>query len=137
MEHLIETDGLTRTFGRLEAVKGLDLRVPAGSIFALIGPNGAGKTTTIKLLMNLLRPTRGQARVLGVDSRRLGAAELRRIGYVSENQRLPDWMTIDRLLDYCRPLYPSWDEALAPHAPRAARPDHGGDACGSSRAAPG
>ena len=113
MEHLIETDGLTRTFRRLEAVRGLDLRVPAGSIFALIGPNGAGKTTTIKLLMNLLRPTRGQARVLGVDSRRLGAAEFRRIGYVSENQRLPDWMTIDRLLDYCRPLYPSWDEALA------------------------
>ena len=108
----IETAGLVRTFHRLEAVKGLDLKVPAGSFFALIGPNGAGKTTTLKLLMNLIRPTRGTARVLGVDSRRLGVPELQRIGYVSENQRLPEWMTADQLIDYCRPLYPTWDDAL-------------------------
>jgi ABC-2 type transport system ATP-binding protein len=63
----IETNRLTRRYGRLDAVDGLDLRVPAGSIFALIGPNGAGKTTTIKLLMNLVRPSRGRATVLGVD----------------------------------------------------------------------
>ena len=112
MTHAIETVGLTRRFRRLEAVTGLDLRVPAGSIFALIGPNGAGKTTTIKLLLNLIRPTGGAAHVLGVDARRLGAAELQRIGYVSENQRLPDWMTTDELLAYCRPLYPRWDDQL-------------------------
>jgi ABC-type Mn2+/Zn2+ transport system ATPase subunit len=93
MTAAIETVDLTRRFGRLEAVSGLNLRVPAGSIFALIGPNGAGKTTAIKLLLNLLRPTRGQALVLGTDARRLGPPELARIGYVSENQRLPDWMT--------------------------------------------
>jgi len=108
----IETADLARRFGRLEAVNGLSLRVPAGSIFALIGPNGAGKTTTIKLLMNLLRPTAGSARVLGVDSRRLQPQHLQRIGYVSENQRLPDWMTPGELFDYCRPLYPEWDDAL-------------------------
>ncbi len=112
MSSAIETTGLARTFGRLEAVRGLDLQVPAGSMFALIGPNGAGKTTTLKLLMNLVRPTRGSARILGVDSRRLGVAEFRRIGYVSENQQLPDWMTVDQLLEYCRPLYPTWDEGL-------------------------
>jgi len=72
MSTAIETTGLTRRFGRVDAVNGLDLQVPAGSIFALIGPNGAGKTTTIKLLMNLVRPTHGAARVLGTDSRRLG-----------------------------------------------------------------
>src|SRR5919106_1450856 len=112
MTTAIEMRGLTRTFGRVDAVNGLDLEVPIGSIFALIGPNGAGKTTAIKLLMNLIRPTRGMAYVLGTDSRRLGFRDLQRIGYVSENQRLPDWMSTDELLDYCRPFYPSWDEAI-------------------------
>jgi ABC-2 type transport system ATP-binding protein len=81
-------------------------------VFALIGPNGAGKTTTIKLLMNLVRPSRGRATVLGTDSRRLGVREFQRIGYVSENQKLPEWMTTGELLEYCRPLYPTWDDAL-------------------------
>ncbi len=112
MTNAIEATGLTRTFGRLEAVDGLTLNVPAGSIFALIGPNGAGKTTTIKLLMNLIRPSAGSATVLGTDSRRLGVRDFQRIGYVSENQRLPDWMTPGQLFDYCRPLYPSWDEGF-------------------------
>jgi ABC-2 type transport system ATP-binding protein len=108
----VETVELTRRFGRAEAVSGLHLQVPVGSVFALIGPNGAGKTTTLKLLMNLLRPTRGAATVLGKDSRRLGPAQWERIGYVSENQVLPDWMTPGQLFDYCRPFYPAWDEAL-------------------------
>jgi ABC-2 type transport system ATP-binding protein len=108
----IETVDLVRRFGRTEAVNGISLQIPTGSIFALIGPNGAGKTTTIKLLMNLVRPTRGSARILGTESRRLGPRELQRIGYVSENQRLPDWMTPRQLFDYCRPLYPTWDEDL-------------------------
>ncbi|MGH7997210.1 MAG: ABC transporter ATP-binding protein [Opitutaceae bacterium] len=109
---IIETENLVRRFGRAEAVNGLDLTVPEGSVFALLGPNGAGKTTTIKVLMNLLAPSRGAARILGVDSRRLGPDELRRIGYVSENQRLPLWMTVNDLIGYCRPLYPTWDRAL-------------------------
>ena len=112
MTYALETHGLTRRFGRTEAVKDLTLQVPAGSMFALLGPNGAGKTTTLKLLMNLLRPTRGTADVLGSDTRRLDAAHFQRIGYVSENQRLPDWMTPGQLFDYCRPFYPGWDEEL-------------------------
>ncbi|CAN5798210.1 hypothetical protein BH18ACI5_BH18ACI5_17320 [soil metagenome] len=55
----VETHRLTRTFGTLDAVRGLNLRVPQGSIFALMGPNGAGKTTTIKMLMNLIQSTVG------------------------------------------------------------------------------
>ena len=110
---VIETEGLTRRFRRNDAVNGLTLQVPTGSVFALLGPNGAGKTTTIKLLMNLLRPTRGQARVLGCDTRSLGVGQRQRIGYVSENQKLPGWMPVAQLLAYCRPLYPSWDEAFA------------------------
>jgi ABC-2 type transport system ATP-binding protein len=112
MSHAIETKGLTRRFGRLDAVHGLDMAVPEGSVFALIGPNGAGKTTTIKVLMNLLRPSAGIARVFGVDSRRLGPRELARIGYVSESQQLPDWLSPDGLVDYVRPLYPTWDDDL-------------------------
>jgi ABC-2 type transport system ATP-binding protein len=112
MTTAIETFDLTRRFGRTEAVNGLNLQVPAGSIFALLGPNGAGKTTTLKLLMNLVRATRGRATVLGVDTRRLGPTDFQRIGYVSENQRLPEWMTPGELFDYCRPLYPAWDDAL-------------------------
>jgi len=108
----IEAEGLTRRFGRKLAVSGLSFRVPHGSLFALLGPNGAGKTTAIKLLMNLLEPTRGNVRVLGTDSTRLGPSELAQIGYVSENQRLPGWMTVAELLAYLRPLYPSWNEAF-------------------------
>jgi ABC-2 type transport system ATP-binding protein len=110
--NIIETHTLTRRFGRMEAVHELNLAVPTGSVFALLGPNGAGKTTTLKMLMNLLRPTAGSATVLGVDARRLGEREFAQIGYVSENQQLPLWMTVRQLLDYCRPFYPTWDRAL-------------------------
>lgn len=110
--NIIETTGLSYRYWRTEAVHGLTLAVPAGSVFALLGPNGAGKTTTIKMLMNLLPPTHGEACVLGVDSRRLSPREFAQIGYVSENQKQPDWMTVRQLLDYCRPFYPTWDRAL-------------------------
>lgn len=109
---IIETHQLTRRYGRNEAVHELNLTVPAGCVCALLGPNGAGKTTTLKLLMNLLAPNSGSARVLGVDSRRLGERERAQIGYVSENQQLPLWMSVRQLLDYCRPFYPTWDRAL-------------------------
>ena len=110
--NIIETANLSHRYWRTEAVQNLNLAVPAGSVFALLGPNGAGKTTTIKMLVNLLQPTGGEARVLGVDSRRLGERELAQLGYVSENQQLPLWMTVRQLLDYCRPFYPTWDTAL-------------------------
>ncbi|HVT71655.1 MAG TPA: ABC transporter ATP-binding protein [Lacunisphaera sp.] len=118
--NIVETNGLSHrywsefSFGtwRNEAVHDLTLAVPEGSLFALLGANGAGKTTTIKMLLNLLRPSRGTALVMGVDSRRLGERQLAQIGYVSENQKLPLWMTVRQLLDYCRPFYPTWDRDL-------------------------
>jgi ABC-2 type transport system ATP-binding protein len=113
MQYAIETEHLSRKYGRTEAVHDLTLRVPTGSVFALVGPNGAGKTTTIKVLMNLLEPSGGKATVLGTDSRRMSPPLLARIGYVSENQELPDWLTVQGLLDYCAPFYPTWDLAYA------------------------
>ena len=110
--NIIETQGLTRRYGRQEAVHALDLVIPPGGVTALLGANGAGKSTTIKLLMNLLAPTAGQARVLGVDSRKLGPAQFRRIGYVAESQELPLWMTVGGFLNHCRPFYPKWDRDL-------------------------
>ena len=110
--NIIETSNLSHRYWRTEAVQNLNLAVPTGSVFAFLGPNGAGKTTTIKMLVNLLQPTAGEARVLGVDSRRLGERELAQVGYVSENQQLPLWMTVRQLLDYCRPFYPTWDAVL-------------------------
>jgi len=110
--NIIETQGLTRRFGLAEAVARLDVAVPQGSVCALLGPNGAGKSTTLKLLLNLLQPTAGSARVLGVDSRKLGPKELARIGYVAESQKLPTWMTVRQWADYLPAVYPQWDAAL-------------------------
>jgi len=112
MNNVIETQGLTRRFGKTEAVDQLTFAVPEGSIYAFLGPNGAGKTTTIKMLLNILQPTSGSARILGVDSARIGPREFAGIGYVSENQKLPEWMTVSQLIDYCRPMYPAWDPAF-------------------------
>jgi ABC-2 type transport system ATP-binding protein len=113
MSSPIATHDLSKAFRHTEAVRELTLAVPEGSIYALIGPNGAGKTTTIKLLMNILRASAGSAEVLGVDSRRLSPREFARIGYVSENQEMPLWMTVEQLLAYLKPFYPTWDDALA------------------------
>ena len=110
---MIRTQNLTRRYFRSEALRDLTLEVPAGSVFALVGPNGAGKSTAIRIVMNLTRPTSGRAEVLGVDSRRLGPAQLAQIGYVSENQKLPEWMRVSAFLDYLKPFYPAWDSELA------------------------
>lgn len=110
--HIIESTALCRTFGRAEAVRDLDLAIPAGSVTALLGPNGAGKSTTIRLLLGLLSPSAGSSRLLGVDSRRLGPREFARIGHVAEATELPLWMTVGGFLDFCRPLYPTWDRDL-------------------------
>ncbi len=111
-DNAITTHALTRRFGSKTAVSELDLAVPTGSIFAFLGPNGAGKTTTIKLLMNILHPTAGEGTLLGCPITRLTPAIMATIGYVSENQKMPDWMTVSGLLDYCKPWYPTWDDAF-------------------------
>ncbi len=113
MSDVIRVVDLQKQFGKVHAIDGLSFTVPDGSVFGMIGPNGAGKTTTIKLLMNFLKPTAGCAEVLGMDSRKLGPADLTQIGYVSENQEMPEWMTIGYLLAYLKPFYPKWDDARA------------------------
>jgi len=112
MNNVICTENLVKKFRRVEALRGLDLAVPEGAVYALVGPNGAGKTTFIKILMNIFGATRGRAEVLGVESTRLRERHFASIGYVSENQELPEWMRLDSFLAYLRPFYPAWDRKL-------------------------
>lgn len=112
MSNIIQTHELSKRFRRTDALRGLNFEVPQGSILALVGPNGAGKTTAIKLLMNIHRASAGSAEVLGVDSRTLGPAQFAQIGYVSENQEMPEWMSVGYFLDYWKPFYPTWDRDL-------------------------
>jgi ABC-2 type transport system ATP-binding protein len=112
MNSAIRTEHLEKKFLRVEALRDLNLDVPTGAIYALVGPNGAGKTTTIKILMNIFPATGGRAEVLGTDSTKLAGRAFTSIGYVSENQHLPDWMRVDAFFAYLRPFYPSWDRDL-------------------------
>ncbi|MCR2809516.1 MULTISPECIES: ABC transporter ATP-binding protein [unclassified Microbacterium] len=96
----IETSGLHKRYGTRTAVQSLDLTIPAGSVFGLIGPNGAGKTTTLRMLLDIIRPTAGIARVLGSDPRRGGPALRRRIGFVPGDLRLEGRVTGRRLLEF-------------------------------------
>jgi ABC-2 type transport system ATP-binding protein len=113
MNAAIHSQGLTKRFRHTLALDGLNLEVPEGGIYALVGPNGAGKTTAIKVLMNIHSPSAGSSQVLGTDSRHLAPRDFARIGYVSENQEMPEWMTVEYFLKFLAPFYPTWDEALA------------------------
>ena len=114
MSDVIRTVDLEKRFGGTVVLDRLNLAVSEGSVYGLLGPNGCGKSTTIKILMNILEPSAGRAEIFGNDSRRISPRrDLTRIGYVSENQELPEWMTVEYLMEYLKPFYPSWDEARA------------------------
>ena len=97
---VVETVGLAKSFGVVHAVRGVDLSVPAHSIFGFLGPNGAGKTTTIKMLVGLLHPTAGTARVLGLDAAAQSLALRRRIGFLPQQPVFYDDMTARQTLRY-------------------------------------
>ena len=112
MNSVIQTEGLARRFGKTLALDGVNLDVSQGAVYALVGENGAGKTTLIKLLTNLIEPSAGTARIMGIDSSKVRGRVFNRIGYVSENQQMPDWMTVGAMLRYYRVFYPTWDISL-------------------------
>ena len=97
---VISTEGLSKSFGEIHALKSLDLRVPQKSIFAFLGPNGAGKTTTIKLLLGLLKPTSGGGKILGMDILRDSVDIRARIGYLPQDARFYEHMTARQTLEY-------------------------------------
>ena len=81
-ESVIAARGLRKSYGRTDALRGLDLTVQEGEVFGFLGPNGAGKTTTIRILLDLIRPSGGSAQVVGLDPRRDGVAVRSRVGYL-------------------------------------------------------
>src|SRR5262245_46626710 len=99
-DHVIEVNGLSRRFGSNVALDELSLRAPRGAVFGLVGANGAGKTTLIRHLLGLLRAQSGTVRVLGRDPVADPVGVLSRIGFLSEENDLPGWMTVAELMRY-------------------------------------
>ncbi len=114
-ENIIEVNELTCSYGKNEAVKNLSFTVPKGTIYAFLGANGAGKTTTIKTIVNILKPKGGTSSIFGIPSNQIGEKELQRIGYVSETQHMPGGLKIRQLINYCKALYPTWDDDYCAH----------------------
>jgi len=113
-EIMIGLRGLTKSYAEKQALRGLDLRVPRGSISGFLGRNGAGKTTTLKLLLGMLRPDAGEIRLFGetVDSEAASIAARRCIGFVSEDKELYPFMTVGQTIRFTRPFFPTWRRDL-------------------------
>lgn len=99
-ELAVQTAGLSKSFGKIQAVTGLDLAVPRGEMFSLVGPDGAGKTTTIRMLCGLLPPTSGKARVLGYDLAGQSDKIKRSIGYLPQKFSLYGDLTIEENIEF-------------------------------------
>ena len=110
-ELAIDTKDLTRTYGNIHAVGGINLTVPQGAIYGFLGRNGAGKTTTIKMLLGLTRPTAGMARVLGMDVSAERVSILQRTAFVSEKKNLYPSLTPAELVRFSRGFYPAWSDS--------------------------
>src|SRR5260370_577149 len=104
-EMAIQTQKLTRRFGDLTAVDGIDLQVTAGQFFGFLGPNGAGKSTTIKILTGLLAPTSGSMRLWGVDFAEKPVEVKRQIGFVREGMGLFERLTGSEYLKFVGRMY--------------------------------
>jgi ABC-2 type transport system ATP-binding protein len=107
---VIETRGLTKTYGRVAALKALDLSVSGGSIFGFLGPNGAGKSTAIKLLLGLARPTSGSASVFGNDIVSENFQIRKRVGYLAQSPRYYGHMTARETLRFVTRFFYSGPE---------------------------
>src|SRR3989442_3065580 len=112
-ESVVHVSELTRRFGATTALDAVSVSLPRGAVYGLVGANGAGKTTLIKHLLGLLRAQSGSVRVFGLDPVADPVGVLCRIGYLSEENDLPDWIRVDELVRYSRAFYPTWDDPYA------------------------
>ena len=107
---IIETADLRKNYDGVEALRGLTVQVPTGSIYGFLGRNGAGKTTTIKILLGLAMATSGTARVFGLDANTQSSsvAIRRRTAFVSDEKDLYDYMTVGEMIRFTSSFYPKW-----------------------------
>jgi ABC-2 type transport system ATP-binding protein len=114
MEHtVVDVNDLSRSFGNKTALDGVSFSATAGKVHGLVGSNGAGKTTLLRHLLGLLRAETGSVRVFGLDPVRDSVGVLSRVGYLSEERELPEWMSVDELMRYTQAFHPAWDEQYA------------------------
>lgn len=112
-DNVVQVRGLSRRFGTTVALDQVSLDVQPGVVYGLVGANGQGKTTLIKHLLGLLRAKQGEVRVFGLDPVKHPVDVLQRVGYLSEDRDLPEWMRIGELLRYTAAYHPGWDDAYA------------------------
>jgi ABC-2 type transport system ATP-binding protein len=109
---VIDGKGVSRSFGSISAVDGIDFKVEAGSVLGLIGPNGAGKTTLLRALLGLTAYT-GDIDILGYSPRRQRATLMEQVCFIADTAVLPGWMRVKQLLDYVDGTHPQFDRTLA------------------------
>ncbi len=112
-EEIVSVTDLSRRFGGTVALDRVTLSIARGTVFGLVGENGAGKTTLIRHLLGLQRARAGSVRVFGLDPVSEPVGVLGRIGYLSEERDLPNWMRVGELMSYTRAFYPRWDDRFA------------------------
>jgi ABC-2 type transport system ATP-binding protein len=112
MNPTISVQNIVKGFGTKSVLRGVDLRIPAGTVVGLLGTNGSGKTTLLKCLVGLLRPQSGRCELLGEESWDLSAEAKARLGYVPQIVNLYPWMKIGDLLRYTASFYPNWNDDL-------------------------
>jgi ABC-2 type transport system ATP-binding protein len=99
-EPVIVIENLVKSYGQVPAVRGISMRIERGEIFGFLGPNGAGKTTTIRCMLDVIRPTEGAIRILGMDAQRDAQTLHQHLGYLPGDVRLPGRMTGKQVIDY-------------------------------------
>ncbi|MGV8125547.1 MAG: ABC transporter ATP-binding protein [Candidatus Xenobiia bacterium LiM19] len=112
-DQIIEMSGICKNFGKQEVLKGMNLAVPKGSIYAFLGRNGEGKSTSIRLMLNLLTAEAGAIKVFGQDVQKHGEQIRNQVGYVPETPHVYDWMTVEELVAFTSAFYIDWDRKRA------------------------
>ena len=112
-ESVVDVGDLSKHFGKTLALDNVNFVASQGNVYGLVGANGVGKTTLLKHMLGLYRSETGTVRVFGLDPVAKPVEVLQRIGYMSEDRALPEWMRIDDLMRYTQAYHPNWDSAYA------------------------
>ena len=114
MTKVLEFENIHRAYTRgVDVLAGVGFAVESGEVVGLLGKNGAGKTTLLRIAMGMMEAQQGSVKVFGLDPRKEPVEVKRRVGYVSEDQLLPAFMTVEKVVELHRGLFPRWDDEMA------------------------